>query len=583
MALVISQLWQRGDRSLLIMPGNLPMDSGSLVSEMKKYLEDGWDPVIKSDVDGAHSLPLRIDHGNRHFGRLSAARRSARAVYMGSAPRPDGKRGVDMKSVVLGCTQPGEPPGQFADALRRLSSEATHLYVDGAQYWYSLIPNVTRIAADRAASNYTDRDADDETRHRIRAQSDRGAFAAVQVFTAGPGDVPDDDSGVRLVILEPGATHSPNDANSPAISLAERILGQREAGPRLNRNLLVFLAAAANRLVELRGAARLYLAWESILHDREAMNLTVHQQSQAKSKRDETSKQVDSLIAEAFTHILNPQQQPGTSEIEWQDIRVTVPGHLAKQVGGRLDSEEMLIGAYSGMRIRLDLDRRNLWSERGDIPVNTLWETYARFPHMPRLANRNVLHKAIAARDASLTWLKDTFAYAEDYDGEHWVGLQTDKATPPAVGGLLVHPDRIPAAPGSPAESEPGGGIGESGPYAGSHDESRPYAGSPHAQSSKAGRSPVSHDGHSTQQVSAALSESEIARPTQFYARFNLDQVRCIKQLADIADNVSGKLGTDVEFVLEIRAANPTGFGDATQRTVLENARNLGARSAEFE
>jgi hypothetical protein len=32
MALAISQLWQRGDQSLLIMPGNLPMDSGALVS-----------------------------------------------------------------------------------------------------------------------------------------------------------------------------------------------------------------------------------------------------------------------------------------------------------------------------------------------------------------------------------------------------------------------------------------------------------------------------------------------------------------------------------------------------------------------
>ncbi len=46
MALVISQLWQRNDRSLLIMPSNLPMDFGPLVSEMKKYLEEGWDPVI---------------------------------------------------------------------------------------------------------------------------------------------------------------------------------------------------------------------------------------------------------------------------------------------------------------------------------------------------------------------------------------------------------------------------------------------------------------------------------------------------------------------------------------------------------
>ena len=96
MALVISQLWQRDDRSLMIMPASLPMDSGPLVSEMKKYLDEGWDPVIKSDVDGENALPLHIDSEFPHFGRLSATRRAARTVYMSSAPRPDGKRGVDI-------------------------------------------------------------------------------------------------------------------------------------------------------------------------------------------------------------------------------------------------------------------------------------------------------------------------------------------------------------------------------------------------------------------------------------------------------------------------------------------------------
>src|SRR5690606_35985713 len=100
--LAISQLWQRGDQSLLIMPGNLPMDSGALVSETKKYLEEGWDPVIKADVDGENSLPLKIDKENTHFGKLSATRRAARTVYMSSAPRPDGSKGVDVKHIVLG-------------------------------------------------------------------------------------------------------------------------------------------------------------------------------------------------------------------------------------------------------------------------------------------------------------------------------------------------------------------------------------------------------------------------------------------------------------------------------------------------
>ena len=551
MALAISQLWQRDDRSLLIMPGNLPMDFGLLVSEIKKYLEDGWDPVIKADVDGANSLPLRIDRDNSHFGRLSAARRAARTVYMGSAPRPDGRRGVDLKSVVLGCAQPGESPDQFADALRRLSGEATHLYVDGAQYWYSLIPNVTRIAADRASSNYDDRDADDEVRRRIGAQRDRGAFAAVQVFAEGPGDVPDNDDGVRLVILEPDATHSPNDENSPAVALAARILAQREAGPRVNSNLVVFLAAAANRLAELRGATRMYLAWSSIVNDG-SMNLTAHQQRQADSKRAETSKQVDSLIDETFTLALTPSKQPGTSEIEWQTTRATTVGDLAERTSHKLAGEEKLIGTYSGVRIRMDLDRRNLWSERGDIAVHKLWETYARFPYMPRLANRDVLYSALASRATTITWLEDTFAYAEAHDGERWVGLHTDEAVPPTPSGLLIHPGRVPEALNVP-ETTPG----------------EPPDG------------PDGPDGPAGPPVDPPKPTSRL--PTQFYAQFNLDPVRCIKQLGEIADHVSSQLGPDVDLVLEIRAKSDEGFDESTRRTVSENANSLGAQSSEFE
>ena len=551
MALAISQLWQRDDRSLLIMPGNLPMDYGLLVSEMKKYLDDGWDPVIKADVDGANSLPLRIDQNHNHFGRLSATRRAARAVYMGSAPRPDGRRGVDLKSVVLGCAQPGESHDQFADALRRLSGEATHLYVDGAQYWYSLIPNVTRIAADRAGSNYDHRDADDEVRHRIARQRDRGAFAAVQVFAEGPGDVPDNDDGVRLVILEPDATHSPNDDHSPAVQLAARILAQRDAGPRVNPNLVVFLAAAANRLAELRAAARMCLAWKSIVGD-QSMNLTAHQQRQADSKLDETSKQVDSLIAETFTLAITPAKQPSNSDIEWQTTRVTAVGELAKRTSDKLSSEEKLIGAYSGVRIRMDLDRRELWSGRGDIAVHKLWETYARFPYMPRLASRDVLYSAIANRASTITWQQDTFAYAEAHDGERWVGLHAGDVVPPAPSGLLIHPDRVPAPEEQPQTA----------------------AGEPHRRTDDS-------QGADTAPVEPPGPES--GNPTQFYAQFSLDPVRCIKQLGEIADHVSSRLGDKVELVLEVRATSEDGFDDSTRRTVSENSRSLGAASSEFE
>ena len=283
----------------------------------------------------------------------------------------------------------------------------------------------------------------------------------------------------------------------------------------------------------------MYLAWKSIVNDG-SMNLTAHQQRQADSKLAETSKQVDSLIAETFTLALTPSKQPGTSEIEWQTTRATAVGDLAARTSNKLDSEEKLIGTYSGVRIRMDLDRRGLWTDRGDLVVHKLWETYARFPHMPRLASRDVLYNAIANRASTITWQEDTFAYAEAHDGDRWVGLHTDDAVLPAPSGLLIRPGRVPQAPDVPESPGPATCPPIDPPEPGSRG------------------------------------------PTQFYAQFNLDPVRCIKQLADIAENVSSKLGPNVELVLEIRATSQ-GFDESTRRTVSENANSLGAESSEFE
>ena len=557
MAIAISQLWQRGDQSLLIMPGNLPMDSGALVSEMKKYLEEGWDPVIKSDVDGENALPLRIDNDNKHFGRISATRRAARTVYMGSAARPDGSRGVDVKRVVLGCVQPGEPVGQFADALKRLSGQATHLYVDGAQYWYSLQPNVTRVAADRAASNFSDRDADDEVKHRLSNQPDRGNFAAIQVFAEGPGDVPDDDDGVRLVVLSPSVTHSPNDELSPAVELASKVLAQRDGGPRLNRNLLVFTAAAANRLSELRAAARLYLAWDSIVHDSVVLDLTEHQKRQAISKVDELSQQVDSLIAETFTLVITPSQQPGTSEITWDTTKATTQGHIGARISKKLATEEKLIATYGGVRVKMDVDRYDLWSDRHDIAVADLWATYARYPHMPRLASFDVLSGAVSDGTSNMNWRAETFGYADAHDDDSWVGVRTGEHVTPRVSGLLVHPDHVPAKQDEKGDdSEDGTGGGKSAGGGGKGTGTSGGGGS---------------------------GGKDTPTKTQFYAQFDLDPVRAIKELGEILEHVTARLGAGVELHLEVRAKNTEGYDDATQRIVSENASNLGSVAAEFE
>ena len=151
MASVIHQLWIGSDPNLLIMPGTLPVDDHEVCEELLRYLNPAWRTVVEKDVEGTEALPLRMDKSNPNFGRSRAARKVARTVYFGTAPSQHAaNRGLDERSVKLGCTQPddGAGPATYQDALRRLSDLATYLYRDSTRYWYSISPTVNRMARD---------------------------------------------------------------------------------------------------------------------------------------------------------------------------------------------------------------------------------------------------------------------------------------------------------------------------------------------------------------------------------------------------------------------------------------------------
>jgi hypothetical protein len=53
-----------------------PIHEPRVQSELTRYLEEQWIPVIEHDVDGEHSLPAALDRDNpATLGRFAAGRR----------------------------------------------------------------------------------------------------------------------------------------------------------------------------------------------------------------------------------------------------------------------------------------------------------------------------------------------------------------------------------------------------------------------------------------------------------------------------------------------------------------------------
>lgn len=567
MAAVVHELWERNDASLLVMPATIPIDAPAVSSELTRYLEEGWTPVIESDIDGPNALPLRLDRDNPNLGRYSATRRVARTIYLGSAPTQQAaNRGIDDRMIKLGCVQPGESAATFGDALRRLTDHATYLYVDGQRYWYSLQPSVTRLAQDRAASHFTDDDVDEEIRRRLAVATragQRGDFANVHPAPHSPAEVPD-EAEARLVVLGPEHPHSGKTADSPARVAAQQLLDKRAAGDRLHRNMLVFLAPDRARLVELRQAVREFLAWQSIESEKVTLNLDNFQTRQAETKRSQFDEAVAQRIGETFTWVLTPTQRASDPTVGWEETRVSGPDSLAVRVAKKLRGEEALITDYSGARLRMDLDRIPLW--RGDhVGVKQLWSDFSLYLYLPRLRDSAVLLDAIRSGVSLLTWDPDTFGYASAYDehtgryaglvgGQH-ADVVLDAASVvvrPDVAARQIEEERPAPTPGS-GEASNGAETGTAG---------------------AAARQP------------AGTAGSEPSLPNRFYGRVSLDPVRMLRDLGDIADAIVGQLGradAEVAITVEIEARSKGGFTEEVRRTVGENARTLKFETHEFE
>jgi len=564
MAAVIHCLWERQDNSLLIMPSNIPIDDAGVQSELTRYLEDHWVPVIESDVDGPHSLPLSLDRDNPNLGRYSAARRVARTIYLGSAPlQKASNKGVDERQVKLGCVQPGESVATFGDALRRLTDQATYLYVDGKRYWCSTQPTVTKLADDRAHSVH-EHQVTEEIERRLRAQAGyRGDFTKVHVCCSS-SDI-SDDMEARLVVLGPQFSHARN-TESTALKEAAEILDYRGNIPRNYANMLVFLAADANRLRELEEAVRYYIAWTSIWAERETLNLDAYQTKQAETKCGQMDETVDSRIYEAYQWLLVPEQPDPKGPVQWDVSSCRGQEALAVKVSKKLRNDGRLLTQLAGPILKLELDKIPLW--RGDhVSVKQLVEDFARYNYLPTVKDANVLYSAIQDGVSRLTWEDETFAYADRWDEatDTYVGLQAGRQVQivPGADGVIVQPavaGRHLAA-GKAAD-----------------DTTRPRA------EDEGARGEGGQSGATTTPTPEPKAEPKLSR---FHGSATLDPMRVGRDASQIAQEViqhiNGLVKANVKVTLEIQAEVPEGTPDDVVRIVTENCRTLKFNTFGFE
>lgn len=580
MAIVIHRLWNSDNKDALIMPGSLPLEDSNVRNKSIHYLPQGWEPVIEREVDGPRSAPYDIDGHHTLFGGVQAARRTARTIFLGSAPstREQMIRGVQAERILLGTVQPGQAIGVFEDVLKRLRDRLHYLYAEQDRYWLDTKPNLRREMESRK-QNINERDELlpllKERVNRIFGRNHQ--FGGIHVFTPSV-DVPDDyGSGPRLVVLPTNAAYSRAETNQ-AFGEAEKILRNRGDQPRQKQNRLIFMAPDFDVVSRLKEQGRIYLAWRSIVTDIESgtLNQDLTHLNQAKRHRDGAEQSLTQLIRETYKWLIAPVEEfiKGKPTLNWEVVSVspTAP-NLVQAIEDKLREEEWLIYEWSPIHLRNVLKQWYLKDGVTEVSALKVWQDTCHYLYLPRLVNDNVFRNAIAQGVES----EDYFGFASGKEGDRYLGFSFGRGSIASLdeSSLLIdreaaaaYAERIrQATQPTPQPTQPGetGGTAIPGTTSGT------------------GTTPPSTPGETAQPGAGSTA----AVKKQFYGTIALDPVKAKMDFATIMDEVvqqfTAKLGVDVTISVEIEAKTRDGFDEALQRTVKENCNVLRFSNAEFE
>ena len=578
MAKVIHRLWKDNDKDPLIMPGSFPLQDADTRNEVIYYLPQGWDPVVERDVDGERSETTEIENRDTRLGSVQACRRSARAIFLGSAPTTSSQmvRGLELERVILGVAQPDQQVGIYKDALRRLGERLHYLNSGNNRFWFDTRPNLRREMEERKRRFQDKEDVFPAIRDRVQKSFATGVFGGIHVFTAS-GDVPDDWQ-LRLVVLPPDAAFS-RSGQSLAIERATEILKARGDQPRFKQNRLIFLAADYDSVSRLKDQVRSTLAWQSIVSDIKEMklNLDQFQSRQASKSFEDANDALRRMIRETYKWMVAPMQEArpgkGLSEIQWEHFQVN-PGaqNLSQEIERVLKENELLITEWAPIHLTKVLKD---WFWKDDVKeTNALnvWQQSCQQLYLPRIKDDTAFQHTMAVGAES----RDFFGFAQGKEGDRYMGFSFGKRTSLFLDSSLLLIEPVAAAAYLATEIEAQKAADES---------ARPK--STDQTTSPTGDWPPRVDDSAKPTYPTGGGSAPQAVKKQFYGSIELDAIQAKKQFADLVDEVimqfTARPGVKVKIAIEIQAESAIGFDDGLQRAVKENCNVLRFKNSEFE
>ena len=456
--------------------------------------------------------------------------------------------------MLLGCLQPGQGSSTYSDAFNRLADRLHYLgssgdkAQDATRFWFDIRANLRREMEDRKRRFDEASEVRGKIAEALKKLVGSGTFFdGVHIFTPH-ADVPD-DSALRLVVLSPEHWYSRDEHRQASGSVLDYI-HNHGTKPRHRGNRLLFLAPDMAALTGLRDAARVALAWNSIVDDAKEGRLNIErlQKKQAGNELQTAEDVVICAARECYKWLLCPVQDAPTDQtLKVEAFPLTTGGLAASELERVCTENELVITTWSPIHLRTKLEE--LYWKEGKTAAGAMvfWEDTLRYLYMPRFKNRDSLTKAIRTGAAC----KDFFGMAYGQSGASYEGfhfgdgnVQVDDTL------LLIEPETARA-----------------------HDKAHSPGPTPRGS------------------LPPEPKPSGPARPTpkarSFFGTAEIAPSAAKMGLVQLADEIISVLCSDpngtVKVTVQITAEFQNGVSDQIRRTVTENASSLGFKRKTWE
>jgi hypothetical protein len=491
LASCLHSLKKNGGAQPLLGPGDVPLRDVDVRVKMLKELgvQNDYDPVITSDIDGPNARAKRIDERMaRETPALASVKPATRIatsilLYSFGGLRREGSGddetlppGVTESELLAACVGPDLDNITATAVLSELRTSCLYLHYDGVRYCFKKDPNVTKLIED-AEQGVAREDARARTNGPVRGKIKEMLDARLaghhnaQIWPAKSQDIPDEDPRFLVGYLP---LEFAGESKSEQERHAKELLSKYGDKPRRYRNGVGLAIPDKKQIEALRRAIRYLLAIERVEAKKQQLRLTKDQLDQLKERKRTEQAAAESCFRELYTAVWLPRVVGGELELE----KVERGGRPLQATGVHERIMELLTSVgtpriHGSVTPRKITERVKLGESvaEGEPPIrgvrtSDVLEAFFRDISPPRLESATVLRKGIARGIA-----EGVFAYTSGglpklgEDGKFQVTREKVVVARPLAedevdfdSGFLMLPSAVPEAPPVPTTGTTGEG-----------------------------------------------------------------------------------------------------------------------------